>query len=217
MNSDLFNFDKKERKLIMVRYEVLRDKLYGDCVGAIYIDMVNHASKVMLDARTLKEFCERLYNELYPSDTWDNGEKFFCFNENCYYFNDLQANLMAKNLSWFRVYHNHDCQFCDQIKIQEISKVETIAEDVCINEAFDIMRKEIDDNMTDCQFRVKAYQEVYDCLEHYKQSFFFIVDEEKSCMVTFATFDMEKYYARYSISYINEEFTIKKYTKGDQE
>lgn len=201
----------------MNNYKVLRDKLYGDCVGSIYIDMVNHASKVMLDARTLNEFCQKLYNELYPSDTWDNGEKIFCFNEHCYYFDDLQANLMTENLNWFRVYHDHDCQFCDQIKIEEEIKEETIAEDVCINEAFDIMRKEIDDNMTDCKFRVKAYQEVYDCLEHYDQAFFFIVNEEESCMVTSSSFDMGKYYVRYSMCYINEEFTIKKYTKRDSE
>lgn len=198
----------------MIKTKVVKEKLFGDCTGAIYIDLVHEASETILNADVLHDFTKALYYSIFKTEQWNSFLVYIT--EDAFTVRDFSTGY-NKNGKWFRVYREQDCQFCDQIKIEDEIKEETIAEDVCINEAFDIMRKEIDDNMSDCKFRVKAYQEVYDCLEHYEQAFFFIVNEEESCMITSSSFDMEKYYARYSISYINEEFTIKKYTRGDQE
>lgn len=200
-----------------MKYFVIKEFLYGDCRGEIYTRLVHDVSERFLDAETLKNFCSELWTQLYRND--NSMDIIFCMNQERYWFNPTDKyNTSKESMSWYRIYEDNNCVWCDLIKPIKEDKIkeETIAEDVCINEAFDIMRKEIDDNMTDCKFRVKAYHEVYDCLEHYEQAFFFIVNEEESCMITSSSFDMEKYYIRYSIRYINEEFTIKKYTKGDQ-
>lgn len=94
---------------------------------------------------------------------------------------------------------------------EEYTPVNRIADDVCINAAFDIMQREINTYMTDCKFRVKAFQNIYNHLEHYQNFVFVIHDEETAKGYTAMNQITEKYICAYYITYTeNKAFLIGK-------
>ena len=101
----------------MVKTKVVKEKVFGDCTGAIYIDLVHEASETILNAETLYEFSKKLYHEIYRSERWDSI--IVCFNDHNWFINDLNAGSITDDLKWFKIYHEYDVQFCDQIEIVE--------------------------------------------------------------------------------------------------
>lgn len=191
--------DKKE----MVNYKTLINGIYGECLGVIYLEMIRKASGKFLDAEKLKDFSRDLWEKLYSKDYSNKETLFIGYCEDAYSFNPNTS--VEKIDHWYKVYEENGSQWVDKIEIIK-EKAEIIAKGVCINEAFDIMRKEIDENMTDCKFRVKAYQQAYNGLEHYDDAVFIIINEEDS--VLNSEEEIGIYIYKYVFLYRNEAYTI---------
>lgn len=185
----------------MRNYNTVEKMFAGDCRGSIYIDLMNVATQEICSSKEIRRFANEFWQNLY--DLFQpTTELFVGFNENGFIWDTRIANI--GNYKWFKIYEENGSQYADKIKFEV--KVETIAKGVCINEAFDIMRKEIDENMTDCKFRIKAYQQAYDGLEHYNDAVFTIINEEDS--VLNSKKEIDKYIYKYDFLYRDEAFTI---------
>ena len=173
----------------MINYKTIIDGVFGDCRGVIYIEMIKKATKVCMDAQKIKDFENDLWKKLYE----EFNEIFVGLSETDYSFN---PNATDNNIThWYRVYEENGSQYADKIEI--IDTGEILEKDTCINAAYDIMLKEIRENMTDCRFITDAINKMYDGLEHYNGiRYFYIIDEEHSVLISDAT-SLEKWNIKY--------------------
>lgn len=101
----------------MIGTKVIKEHVFGDdCLGAIYIDLIHEASGEILNVDVLHDFTIALYGAIYKTGQWDSI--IVCYNEHSFFVNDLNADLISKDLKWFKIYcDENDCYFCDQIEI----------------------------------------------------------------------------------------------------
>lgn len=101
----------------MLGIKVIKEHVFGDdCLGAIYIDLIHEASGEILNADVLHDFTMALYGAIYKTGQWNSI--IVCYNEHSFFVNDLNADLISKDLKWFKIYcDENNCYFCDQIEI----------------------------------------------------------------------------------------------------
>lgn len=176
----------------MVNYETIREGVFGDCRGVIYIEMIKRATRICLDAEKIRNFASDLWIELYYTFNGKNSI-YVGLGKTDYSFN---PNILNDNIThWYRIYEENGSQYADKIKI--IDPGEILEKNTCINTAYDIMLKEIRENMIDCRFITDAINKMYDGLEHYNGiRYFYIIDEEHSVLITDST-SLEKWNIKY--------------------
>lgn len=176
----------------MINYKTIIDGVFGECRGVIYIEMIKKATKICLDAKKIKDFASELWIELYNIFN-EKNPIYVGLGETDYSFN---PNILNDNIThWYRVYEEDGSQYADKIEI--IDTGEILEKDTCINAAYDIMLKEIRENMTDCRFVTDAIYKMYNGLENYNGiRYFYIIDEEHSVLIPNGT-SLEKWNIKY--------------------
>lgn len=191
----------------MINYKTIIDGVFGECRGVIYIEMIKKATKICLDAKKIKDFASELWIELYNIFN-EKNPIYVGLGETDYSFN---PNILNDNIThWYRVYEEDGSQYADKIEI--IDTGEILEKDICINAAYDIMLKEIRENMTDCRFVTDAIYKMYNGLENYNGiRYFYIIDEEHSVLILNGT-SLEKWNIKYKFEDNDDgDITVVKY------
>lgn len=119
-------------------------RVSGDCMGSIYIDLMQTYSKVCVCPDSLKEFSTDLWQALYHNL---NHEVFISLNADTYSINYYLENLPIDNSSYYRVYKDDDGHYCDQVLPEVVpAELKEMASKICELSQCGYIREYFDDH-----------------------------------------------------------------------
>ena len=105
-----------------MKYKTIKENLFGECLGSIYIGLIHEFSGMITDAELLSDFCELLWSSFYDGDGLQD-ELFIGFDEYGFWMSNNGLDPMLNNPRWYRVYTDGD-QYCDLIELIEVRERE---------------------------------------------------------------------------------------------
>lgn len=100
----------------MRNYKIVNSCYAGDCRGDIYIQLLNVATEIICDPKSLKDFANEFWQNLYDLNIPSSG-LFIGFNTKGYMWDNKINNV--NDYRWFRIYDDDGSQYADEIDFKK--------------------------------------------------------------------------------------------------